>query len=219
MERIGHRGCAAQYPENTLTAMRAAAPHVDAVEFDVRRCASGEPVVIHDATVDRVTDGTGRVADRPLSALRDLDVLDAGEPVPTLTEVIEAVPVGVDLHAEVKEPGVAADAARTLADARHGVTVSSFDARTLEDVARVESGVSLALLFESVPAENVATALDLGAMAVHPSVALALNTGVVERAHDAGLAVNAWTVRRPSTAVALEAAGVDGLITDRWDIY
>ena len=71
MRLIAHRGFAAVHPENTVRAVRAAARVADAVEVDVRRCATGELVVIHDATVDRVTDGTGPVADHSLAWFPD----------------------------------------------------------------------------------------------------------------------------------------------------
>ena len=110
MRLIAHRGFAGVNPENTLTAVGEAATVADAVEVDIRRCATGELVVVHDETVDRVTDGEGPVADHSLAELRGLDVLGTGEGVPTLEAVLEAVPDGVGANVELKEPGTAADA-------------------------------------------------------------------------------------------------------------
>ncbi|PSQ38237.1 hypothetical protein BRD13_07380 [Halobacteriales archaeon SW_5_70_135] len=75
MELIAHRGFAARHPENTLRAARSAAERADWVEVDVRRSADGEPVVIHDATVDRATDATGPVGDHAAAALAELSVV------------------------------------------------------------------------------------------------------------------------------------------------
>lgn len=71
---FAHRGCSTQAPENTLPAFRAALERgIFGIELDIRRCATGELVVIHDGTVDRTTDGSGRVEEMPLEALRGLD--------------------------------------------------------------------------------------------------------------------------------------------------
>ncbi|MFC7045809.1 glycerophosphodiester phosphodiesterase [Halobacteriaceae archaeon GCM10025711] len=218
MHRIAHRGCAGQYPENTLAAFRAAAPHVDAVELDVRRCGSGELVVIHDARVDRVTDGTGAVRDHSLADLQALDVLDSGESVPTLAAVFDAVPDSVGVNAELKESGLAGDVAEMANDVPHEVLVSSFDPGVLADVASHDPTLPTALLFSGNPDENVARASALGCAAVHPVVEVCLHSDVVDRAHEAEMVVNAWTVADADTAAALAGAGVDGIITDRWDI-
>src|SRR5689334_15892163 len=89
--RIAHRGASAQYPENTLLAFeRAIAQGVDMIELDVRLTHDGELVVIHDATLDRTTNGVGLVRDRSLNDLRPLDA-GLGQRVPLLAEVIDLV--------------------------------------------------------------------------------------------------------------------------------
>src|SRR6056297_246672 len=109
MELIGHRGCAAQCPENTVRAVKRAAQYLDAIEVDVRRCGSGELVVFHDETVDRLTDESGPIADLSWTELRNLDVLDSGESIPTLDHVLDAFPQGVRAQLELKDTGIAAD--------------------------------------------------------------------------------------------------------------
>lgn len=230
MDCIAHRGFAETYPENTLAAVRAAGgtdaganvrtetgpdaaadagPTADAVEVDVRRCGSGELVVIHDEAVGRVTDATGRVADLTLGQLRELDVLGTGAGVPTLDEVFEAA--AVPLNVELKERGLAGDALERADDAAADAWYSAFDPVAVEAVR--ERGGEAALLF----AEEADGALDrarrLGCAVAHPHHSLC-DAGFVERAGEAGLTVNAWTVRSPETAAELAAAGVDGLIAD-----
>ncbi len=86
-----HRGWCDQYPENTMSAFRAAIDlGVDQLETDVRVTKDGELVLIHDATVDRTTNGTGRVCEFTLAELRSLDAGN-GERIPTLTELMELV--------------------------------------------------------------------------------------------------------------------------------
>ncbi|MHC5011721.1 MAG: glycerophosphodiester phosphodiesterase family protein, partial [Planctomycetota bacterium] len=113
----GHRGAAGECPENTLAGFRRAAEAgVDAIETDLRITADGEVVCIHDATVERTTDGAGRVDALSLDELRRLDAgarfttdegasfpfLDLGVRVPTLAESLEALP-SVPFNLELKE--------------------------------------------------------------------------------------------------------------------
>lgn len=222
MKTIAHRGCAAQFPENTVTAMRNVAGHVDMVELDVRRCASGELVVVHDATVDRVTDRSGRIADLTRAELAGCDVLDTGEGVPTLDEVFSAVPVDVGINVELKEDGLAGDVAAVAAAHDNDVLVSSFSPEALDDLRAAAPEVPRALLFTG-DADGDDTALevaaDLDCVAVHPSVEHCVSSPVVERAHECGFAVNAWTVRTIGDAERLDARGVDGAIVDRRDLF
>lgn len=102
---VAHRGgIVPGIPENTLLAFREALRHgVDGIEVDLRGTADGEVVVLHDATVDRTTNGQGRVADLSFTALGALDA-GAGERVPTLAEVLELVrPHDVTLLLDIKE--------------------------------------------------------------------------------------------------------------------
>lgn len=222
---IAHRGFAARFPENTLAAFRGAVSlGADAIELDVRRCGSGEPVVIHDATVDRVTDGEGPVAELPLSTLREFDVLESGASISTLASVFEAVPPEVTLHVELKDaapiPAVAALADRHA----HDVVVSSFDPDHLARVRDLD-GPPTALLFAADPDDHLQAALDLDCSFVHPHASLCLGTNLIGRAHDADLRVNVWTLGPPGTEDEwvvtdsdvpdrLRERGVDGLIAD-----
>ena len=213
MNCIAHRGFAETAPENTVRAVEeAVAAGADAVEVDVRRCGSGDIVVVHDATVDRVTDGTGAVADHSRSELAALDVQGSEEGIPTLAEVVAAIDDSVGLNVELKESGLAADALTVAGDHGGDVLVFSFDVDALRE-ARDAGGASLALLFASGPDGTLDTASALGCRAVHPHLELC-DAGFVERCHGEGFAVNAWTVRSGDDARRLRAAGVDGLIAD-----
>jgi len=214
---MAHRGFAARHPENTVRAVRAAAADADWVEVDVRRCASGDPVVIHDATLDRVTDATGAVTDYDADDLGHRSVRGSGAGVPTLGAVVDALPDGVGLNAELKLPVWAAlDDLRDLG--RDRVLVSAFDASVLAGVRERSSFDRAHLLARDAdPASALSTAEDLGCRAVHPHHSL-VDAGFVRRAHERGLAVNAWTIRERSTADRMRAAGADGLIADHPDV-
>jgi len=210
---IAHRGFADRFPENTPSAVRRAVElGADAVEIDVRRCGSGEVVAVHDETVDRVTDATGRVADLSAGRLASLDVLGSGEGVPTLVDLLARLPGGVTANVELKERGLAGDVLEAGTAHDTDLLVSSFDTAALEEAAAVRPA-PLAVLFADEPAATLTEARELGCVAVHPHVDLC-SPAFVERAHDAGFEVNAWTVGSGETARSLAAAGVDGLISD-----
>jgi glycerophosphoryl diester phosphodiesterase len=252
---VAHRGFALEAPENTLAAVaHAAAAGANAVELDVRAAADGTPVVIHDATVDRVTDATGAVADHLPAELAALSARGSdgdpvggsdgdpvggndGDPVggsdagvPTLARALAiASDHGLAVNVELKEPAVA----RAAVDVIEGsplpataVWVSSFHADalqrvselTVDDGGTVDDGypgtIDTALLAGSRREEPVATAVDLDCAALHPQYRCVLAGDLVERAHDHGLDVYAWTLDSPWVARVVANAGVDGVIAD-----
>jgi glycerophosphoryl diester phosphodiesterase len=212
MQLIAHRGATARAPENTLRAVERAAPHVDAVEVDVRRCGSGEVVVVHDASLERLTGAPGVVSELSLTELRSRSVLGSDQRVPRLVDVVDALPERVGLNVELKERGLAADVQAAVAG-HPTVWVSSFDDRAL-----AETTLPRALLFEDDWQERLDAAADLDCTAVHPQYELVLDdTERVTLAHDAGFAVNVWT---PPLRVVprLREAGVDGVIVDDWAV-
>jgi len=210
MNCIAHRGFAAVNPENTLAAVEAAvAAGAAAVEVDIRRCGSGELVVIHDVDVGRVTGASGEVGSFSAAELAELSVLGSGEGVPTLGAVCRAVPPAVRLVLDLKERGIAVDAVETARSHDCALLVSSFSAAAL---AEVES-VSRAYLFDDAPGPSIEAAVDLGCTAVHPHWQLC-SRSVLATAREHGFEVNAWTVTSDSIAAALAAVEVDGLITD-----
>lgn len=216
MRLIAHRGFAGAFPENTRHAVDEATEHADEIEVDVRRCGSGDLVVIHDATVDRVTDGSGAVADHTIDELRELDVLGTGEGVPTLSEVLRAVPNHIGVNVELKEPGLAVDALTRMASLHPQTLVSSFLPDELADCRTAAPDVPRALITEDDD-DAVRTARELDCEYVHPSID-ACTERLVGVAHRQGLSVNAWTVRTRQEAESLAELGVDGIIADHWDI-
>lgn len=218
MRLIAHRGFAGMYPENTLRAVQEAAARADAIEVDLRRCGSGELVVIHDETVDRVTDGSGHVADLSLEELSDLDVLGTGQGVPTLKAVLEAIPSEIGLNVELKEENTAADALAMADRNTVPITVSSFFPMILAEAQEAAPGVPRALLVAEGPGEDaIRNASDLDCAYLHPHHEIC-DQRLVNHAHLAGMSVNAWTVDERSTAEHLASVGVDGVIADRWGV-
>ena len=214
MRLIAHRGFRSIYPENTLEAVEAAAAVADGIEIDVRRCASGELVVIHDPTVDRIADGDGAVADLTRSELEALDVLGSGAGVPTLVEALRTIPGHVGVNVELKEQGTEADALRHLSSTHPNSIVSAFDRDVLAECRAVDPTVPRAYLTAESGTECVSAAVDLDCEFLHPP-ADACTEHLVNATHRAGMSVTAWTVDSASETEPLADVGVDGVIADR----
>jgi len=215
MRLIAHRGFAATAPENTIAAVETAAPVADAVEFDVRRCGSGELVVIHDETIDRVTGGVGTVHDSTLSELKTHTVLESGERIPTLEEMIDAVPPTVEINLEMKDRGIATDVLECLEGVDNRVVTTSFLEAELRAIRERDSEQPTGLLASRHLEQPVTTAVELDCDVIGANYARCLGTRLVPRAKSVGLEVHAWSIERPPVAKILEARGVDCVSADR----
>jgi glycerophosphoryl diester phosphodiesterase len=215
---IAHRGCPEQYPENTLSAFRQSARSVGMIEADVRRCGSGELVVFHDDTLDRVTDATGDVASTAMERLATVSILGSGEPIPRLRETFEAVPAHVGLNLELKSRDIAAETVAVADGYEHEVVVSAFDPDCLA-AARDAGATTAHLIGAEDPADvDADAALDVAAGVgcdyVHPDIGLCLGTDIVAEAHDRGFGVNAWIAETEADVRALRERAVDGAVID-----
>lgn len=227
---IAHRGGRARGAENTLEAMELGiAAGADAIELDVHLCASGEVVVIHDATVDRTTDGCGAVGEMTLADLRSLDagarfqVAKMSCRIPTLAEALESFPE-TPLIIELKTPAASA-ATRALiekANAESRCLVDSFHESALEmfsrsRIARGPSRDGIARLIAScfLPSA-LRPAVQLDAICI-PRNYRGLPLPVRRLAgllRSSGKPTHVWTVNDPAVARELWGEGVCGIITD-----
>ncbi|MFC4543637.1 glycerophosphodiester phosphodiesterase [Halosolutus amylolyticus] len=215
MRLIAHRGFAATAPENTVAAVRTAAEYADAVEFDVRRCGSGELVVIHDETIDRVTGRDGTVADTDLAELQTASVLDSDERIPTLEAVLSAVPPSVELNLEMKARGIAADVLDAIADVDNRVVATSFLEPELRAIRDRDESQPIGLLVSRRLDAPVSTAVELDCDVIGAGYWRCLTTGLVPRAKSVGLEVHAWPIERLRLAKLLDRCGVDCVSADR----
>jgi glycerophosphoryl diester phosphodiesterase len=226
MLTIAHRGASALYPENTLRAFLAAAElGADMCEFDVRMTRDREVVVIHDATVNRTTDGRGRIAAMSAAEVKRLDAGARfgaefrGERIPTLAEVVQALGAQCSgrcqMDVELKASGLEARVCDILRECgrMESAIVSSFDWDQLKIVARQDAGLRLALLGEKAPAALLEAAAAMQAFAIAPRFDIA-DAALCAEAHRRGLAVYVWTVDDVATMGRLIAAGVDGIMTN-----
>ncbi|WP_436343546.1 glycerophosphodiester phosphodiesterase [Natronorubrum sp. FCH18a] len=215
MRLIAHRGFAATAPENTIAAIRTAAEYADAVEFDVRRCGSGELVVIHDDTIDRVTGSDGTVADSTLEDLKTHTVLESGERVPTLEEMLDALPPRVEVNLEMKDSDIAADVLEAIEDVENRVVTTSFLLPELETIREIDRSQPTGLLVSRRLETPVTTAVELDCDVIGANYWRCLTTGLVSRAKSVDLEIHAWSLERRATAKLLEWRGVDCVSADR----
>ncbi|MEV6950659.1 glycerophosphodiester phosphodiesterase family protein [Streptomyces sp. NPDC051183] len=213
---IGHRGVMGVEPENTLRSFtRAERSGMDVIALDLRLSKDGALVVLHDAEVDRTTDGSGAVADLTLAELRELDAGD-GQHVPVLEEVLDAV--RAPLQVSVRDRGTAGVLAEVLLsrDLTARVEVASPDDALLGAVARLVPGVRTALRADQSGSD--ADDIVARALAAHAeTVALnirRLTLETVESAHAAGLRVTGWTVNSLEQLRLARALELDGAATD-----
>lgn len=217
---VGHRGASGEYPENTLLAFaRALEQGANALECDTRVTADGVPVVIHDSTLDRTTNGQGPVEAVDLARLKQLDA-GRGERVPTLAEALAAFP-RTEFILEIKDRRAAVPARRVMADqgADKRVLVGAFDHAALQpfdpgfrSASRNETAVFWAAArFGRTPFRQRFRAFTVperyGPLTV-------VDGAFVRAAHRCGYPVHVWTVNDPADGRRLRALGVSGIITN-----
>lgn len=211
MEVTAHRGFESLYPENTVAAAARAAEEADRVEIDVRRCGSGELVACHFDRVRFMTGGRGRVCDLSVDELAALSVGGSGEGVPLVSDVAAAVPADTHLQFDLKGPALGEDVLGLARSLDNDVLLSSFYADALWEARSLDDDVPLAYLFDVRVERNMTTARLLDCDYVSPHWSLVLATDMVERAHEAGMKVQAWTVATSAMASLLDRAGVDSV--------
>ena len=215
----GHRGAAGLEPENTLRSFRRALDlGVDTIELDVHLTKDQHLVVIHDATVDRTTDGSGAVRDLTLRKIQQLDA-GLGEHVPTLQEVIEFVAQKAILQIELKGLGVEHKVAQTIAVNRliNHVTVTSFRHNMVKTIKTLNPQISTGVLFLGLPIDAPHLAHDAQADAIHPHVNY-VDTQLVESCHSHGLFVRVWNTDCLSQMQKMIALDVDAIGSNRPDL-
>lgn len=153
--------------------------------MDVRRCGTAELVVIHDRTVDRVTDASGTVDGFSFEELQSLRVLNSSERIPTLDAIYDVVPAEIALNVELKERGIVGDILDIADGYDNSTLVSSFEEDAIRE-ARATGATSLGYLAARNTGGQLDRARRLGADAIHPRVELC-TPAYVELAHDADL--------------------------------
>ncbi len=231
---FAHRGAKSVAPENTLPAFQKALDMgVAGVELDVQCSADGEMVVIHDFTVDRLTDGTGKVAEltyaqiAQLDAGRHFDAAFTGTPIPTLDQVFDLIGDRCQVNIEIKstawDGGPEVEAVVRFIQQRklhEQVIVSSFNPTCLIAMRWHDPKIPLGLLYhQALPIflRRAWTGPFIAPEALHPHYSL-IDDAYMQWAHSQGHYVNTWTVNDLSVARRLADLGVDTIISDVPDL-
>ena len=217
---IGHRGARGHVAENTLASVNKALElGVDGIEIDVFLCASGELVVFHDKTLEKLTDAEGYIEDLSLDSIKKITVLGR-EPIPTLNEVLDLTAGKTVLNIELKGARTAAPTAALLdayfkagALKPEEVFISSFDWTELELFYKATQEVAIAVLTEDDPIDAIPTAQKINAFAINPNFR-SLNEKNVRKIHTAGLKIYPWTINESADIEEMKRLGVDAIITD-----
>jgi glycerophosphoryl diester phosphodiesterase len=228
LERVAHRGYSAVAPENTLPAFAAAIRGgATYVEFDVRTSADGVPVVIHDRTLDRTTDGTGSVWEQPYTYLAGLDAgawfspAYAGIGIPTLAATLDLIgPSAAQLLLEIKPPATP-EQVKTILEMVYDrglaarTVVQSFDPAVVEMARAAAPDMRRGLLRLRFDPDTVTLAQSLDVVTCNPPVVEVLaEPALVPALTAAGIAVMPWTANNVTDWPPLAATGIAGLITD-----
>lgn len=215
---MSHAACGGHAPANTLAGIRAALDlNVDAIEIDVQCSADGVPILMHDLTVDRTTNGTGAVADLTLEQLRALDA--GGEPPPTLAEVLDLTKGSALLVCEIKQPGIEEHLAEVVrqAEALNDVMVWSFFPMALEGIRAAEPRIPAALLVSERHVDSVQALREVairtgvqGLSVYHAGV----SEDTLRLCRRSGLVLYTWTADDPADIERLISVGVDGICSN-----
>lgn len=244
VDNIAHRGASAYAPENTLAAVRLGVEQRgDLVEIDVQRSADGALVVMHDTTLARTTDVEEIFPDRaPWNVgdftLAELEILDAGswfgedfagEPIPTLAQVLDELGGRAGLLLEVKSPalypGIGQDildelesypSFRNAAPRADRLVVQSFDYGFMEAFNELAPEIPVGLL-DGPPSDEVLVEASAWADQINLSFRR-VDQAFVERVHELGMTTSVYTVNQEADMRALIDLGVDGIITNHPDV-
>lgn len=225
----GHRGDRSTAPENTLAALeRAIDSPLEFVETDVSRSRDGVPVLFHDRTLGRTTDGRGPLAEKSLAELKQLDAGSwysaafAGERIPTLEEFLTVLaPSGKKALLELKgywsvDDLVAVTDQLTRFDLGERVIFMSFNLGSLSSAAALAPSTPRVAIVRSLPDDVVGFARSFRVIGVvTPAQAVEERPDVVDAMHAAGLGVMVYTLNSTETWEQARALGVDGIITDK----
>lgn len=230
VEVIAHRGYSARAPENTLVAMQLAIDAgADAVEFDLHTSQDGTPVLFHDATLNRTTNGVGPIADWSDERLATLDAgawfssSFVGEPIPTLQKTLERLSGRVDrVYAEVKGYNSVQELDRmveivTGSGCRESTVFISMDWSALERVRTVDAAVRIGYIVENAARAGEAIARaseDSAALLDFNAEVLLEDPAWAERSIGRGIELATWTVNSVEVAARLLKIGVHGITTN-----
>lgn len=223
MLKIAHRGAKACEPENTLQAFQKALDlNSDGIELDVHLSADGHIIVMHDETIDKMTNGIGAVNTFTLAELKSFLIADKHQ-IPTLNEVFDLVRKRCFINIELKNADTSKQVVSLIEEyiAEEGwdyghFIVSSFDWNALQEVHNLNSDIPIGVLTEEDLDTALAFAESIQAKAIHPDFHL-LNADNVRKMQEKGFWVLPWTVNVEEDIQKVKSYNVNGIISDNPD--
>ncbi|HEX8018204.1 MAG TPA: glycerophosphodiester phosphodiesterase family protein [Flavobacterium sp.] len=218
--KIAHRGAKAYEPENTLHAFQKALDlNSDGIELDVHLSSDGHIIVMHDETIDKMTNGKGAVNTFTLSELKSFSIAGKHQ-IPTLNEVFDLVRKRCFINVELKNADTSKQVVSLIEkyiaeegwDYSHFI-VSSFDWNALQEVHNLNSDIPIGVLTEEDLDTALAFAESIQAKAIHPDFHL-LNTDNVRKMQEKGFWVLPWTVNVEEDIQKVKSYNVNGIISD-----
>ncbi len=215
MKIIAHRGASFLYGENTLKSIQKAMElNADWIEVDIRITKDSHPVIIHDHTVDRTTNGQGKVNDINLAEIKQFDT-DSGESIPHLKEVLSVVNAEVPLVLELKVPSSINIILNHLQDYDlEKIMIASFYHDQLLKIKERESELKTGVIFSSRPVKTHELALNCKCEYIFPHKNY-VDTKMVDQAHQNQIKIYPWVIDYSYELKALKSIGVDGIVTNK----
>lgn len=232
VENVAHRGATAYAPENTIAGFDLAVDmKADYIEIDLQRSKDGELVIIHDTTVDRTTDGTGKVGDLTFEQLRSLDAGSwkaeqfAGEQIPTFEEILDRyhgkVGILIELKAPELYPGIEEQVAAALKERNldkpqnEKIIIQSFNFESMKKMDQLLPKMPIGVLTSSREHTTLEALHEFAQYAdwFNPSYKI-VTEELVNNVHALDMQIGSWTVRSQEAADFLFDMGVDAIITD-----
>jgi len=215
--KIGHRGACGHKPENTLVSFEKAIKlEVDIIELDVRRCKTGEIVVIHDDTVDRTTNGNGAVKELTLDEIKALDA-GKGEKIPTLRETLELVDGKAAINIELKEKGIEyavndmiEEYVKNSRFNHNDFIISSFDMAGIKKFHELNPKVNVSIIIDPLD-EKILQNEFLFSVNLNKDK---VDKDIIESIHKRELKVFVWTVNEKDEIEMMKKLGVDGIFSN-----
>lgn len=230
---FAHRGFTKSATENTLSAFKAAFElGVDGIELDVRTCKSGEVIVFHDPTLNRLTDGRGFVKNKTLDELQRFRIRNSEsgveERIPTLEEVIEFVGDKVILNVEIKAnglPKVQIEKKVVGILQKYGIDgrtiISSFNPLVLRRIRKFAPDMFTGFLIEgkfNLRKSEIPFSKMVGAQAIHIKENLATEE-FIKKLQKLGYYCIVWGVNEAKSMLQLSRLGIEAIITDNPDVF
>jgi glycerophosphoryl diester phosphodiesterase len=224
MMKIGHRGAAGYADENTLASFKKAIElKVDAIELDIRKCQTGELVVIHDETVERTTNGKGLVAEKTLNEIKSLET-KSSEKIPTLQEALNIIDKQTKVSIHLKEKGLSEQLFKIIEKyvieqgwQYDNFIIESFSHKELSNFHNLNPNIELVLLL------NWTRIIPLKFVKKEKISALGsqfrgISKRFVSNAHEQNLKILTWGANEQKSIDKVKALGVDYIISDYPDL-